>query len=346
MELELSQVGRRYASWRVTTPHRQARLVASLSQHGQQSPVLVVPGADGCFVLIDGYARVAALDELGRDLVEALVLEVSEPEAVILAHRLENKRRRSALEEGWMVAELVEGHGMSQREVASRLQRSLSWVSRRLALAKGLPDTVQEAVRVGVVPPHAAMKYLTVLARANTSHCERLVAGLGGTAVSVRQVERLYRGWRRADDPERERIVDHPWLFLKAAEAAEHTPAVPEDDPAAPLLDDLEGVSGLSRRARRRIREGILDQLDGSRRGLVSLTAVEARRSFDSLFQLLKECDHARPRHADSDPEACRTGAWQEEDRSSARGQQEQRQASAGRGPAGGPEASTSRTSR
>lgn len=287
MDIELHELELRYAELRVADPGRRARLISSLARQGQQSPVLVVVAGEGRYVLIDGYARVGALKELGRDLVEAVVLEVAEAEALILAHRLEAKRRRSALEDGWLIAALLEHHGLSQRTIAGRLQRSHSWVSRRLALVRALPDCAQAAIRDGLLPAHAATKYLVPLARANTSHCERLVAGLDGQVVSDRQVERLYLGWRQADDEARERLVDHPWLFLKADDAARPAPAVPDGDPAGPLLSDLEGIAGLSRRARRRLRDGLLDELDTSRRRLVSRTSSEARLAFESLSELL-----------------------------------------------------------
>ena len=286
----MHQLDLRYAALRIADPMRRARLAVSIAQSGQQSPVLVVAGDDDRFVLIDGYARVAALAELGRDLVSAAVLELSESEALILAHRLESKRRRSALEEGWLIAELIEAHGLSLQVVAGRLQRSVSWVSRRLGLVTALPEAAQEAVKSGKVPAHAAAKYLVPLARANGTDCERLVASLGPAPVSVREVERLYLGWKSAEADARDRIVSHPRLFLKAEKAVEPAPAVPAGDPASPLVQDIEGLSGLARRARRRVRNGVLDELDASRRRIVSRSFDEARLAFDSLFELVEEC--------------------------------------------------------
>ena len=289
MEIELDRLELRYEALRIADAGRQARLVASLVRHGQHSPVLVVAEDDGRLVLIDGYARVAALRQLGRDCALATTLEVGEAEALILAHRLASERRRSALVEGWLITELVERHGLGQRTVARRLQRSASWVCRRLALVSVLPPAVQAAVKAGLLPPQGAMKHLGPLSRANADHCERLVAGLGATAVTVRQLERLYLGWRRADELGRQRIVDDPWLFLKADEATRPAPAVPDGDPAAPLLADLDGIAGLSRRARRRVREGVLAELDDSRRQLVDRSAKEAALAFESLSQQMSE---------------------------------------------------------
>ena len=198
------------------------------------SPVLVVRAGEHEYVLIDGYARVESLVALGRDVVEATVLDLTEPEALVFVHRLEATRPRSALEEGWLIAELVDRHGWSHRTIALRLQRSASWICRRLALVRTLPESVQCAVLAGTVSPQAAMKSLVPLARANNSDCECLVANLRET-LSVRQAERLYQGWKRADLDGREHIVTMPWLFLQAFEATQ-VAAAPDGDPMAVLF--------------------------------------------------------------------------------------------------------------
>lgn len=288
MQVELHELELRYAALRILDAGRRGRLLTSLAIHGQQSPVLVVPAGAPPYVLIDGYARVEALRELGRDLVHAVLLDVGEPEALILAHRLAAKRRYSALEEGWLLVTLLE-HGLNQTTVATRLQRSVSWVSRRLALVKALPLSAEMAIRQGIMPAQAAMKYLVPLARAKHEHCERLVAGLDGRPLTVREMERLYLGWKRADDDGRERIVEQPWLYLRAEAASRPEPAVPPGDPAGPLLTDLDGLTSLSRRGRRRVREGLVDELDGRRRALVAGALTEARLACASLFEELQD---------------------------------------------------------
>ena len=129
MQLELGQLDLRYADLRIQDVARERRLIASLLEHGQQTPVLAVR-VEEAWVLIDGYVRVAALRKLAHDLVEAAVLEVPEAEALVLGHRLDNGRARTALEEGWLLRELCERHNVAQRELAQRLDRSTSWVSR------------------------------------------------------------------------------------------------------------------------------------------------------------------------------------------------------------------------
>ncbi len=290
----MHQLDLRFAALRIQCAEKRGRLVASLALHGQQTSVLVV-ALEEVYVLIDGYARVEALRHLGHDVVDALILELPVADALIMAHRLGNQPRSSALEQAWLMVELVEGHGLSHRAVGARLQRSASWVCRRLALVRSLPQSVQAAVREGTVPPQAAMKYLAVLARANTRDCETLVAALEGAPVSVRQVQRLYVAWRRGDAEMRKRVIEQPLLFLRAEQAAKR-PKIPQRDPARPLIDDLDGIAKLVKQARRRVREGLLDELDFTRRALIARSTADARTAFDTLTKQVDErCSTSTP---------------------------------------------------
>lgn len=150
MQVELTELELRYASLRIIDRPRVQRLVASMCEQGQQTPVMVIRGEAQPFVLIDGYARVQALRMLARDLVEATVLDLPEVEALVMGVGLDNTRQRSALEEGWLLRELVEAHGLSLEVLARKLDRSRSWVSRRLALVGALPESV--SMRMSRVP--------------------------------------------------------------------------------------------------------------------------------------------------------------------------------------------------
>lgn len=76
MQLEFHQLDRYWDHLRVRHPARQRRLLASLAESGQQVPIVVVPaeGQTDRYVVIDGidgYKRIAALEQLGRDTAEA-----------------------------------------------------------------------------------------------------------------------------------------------------------------------------------------------------------------------------------------------------------------------------------
>src|SRR5207247_6685394 len=100
---------------------------------------------------IDGHQRIAALQQLGRDTIEATVWAMSAAEALLLERSLRCRPQESALEQGWLLAEMQQRFGYSLEELARRFDRSVSWVSRRLALVELLPETIQQQVRAGAI---------------------------------------------------------------------------------------------------------------------------------------------------------------------------------------------------
>ncbi len=90
MQLEFHQLERRWERLRVDNPQRRRRLLASLADSGQQVPIVVVAmeGQADRYVVIDGYKRIAALEQLGRDTVEAVAWPMSEAAAVLLDRSL------------------------------------------------------------------------------------------------------------------------------------------------------------------------------------------------------------------------------------------------------------------
>ncbi len=281
--LELDQLVLRHADLRVVDRGRRARLAASLAAEGQREPVLVVQEGDQ-YVLIDGYVRVAALGKLAEDTVQAVVIDVEEVDALVLTWRLQRSRRRSAIEDGWLVRELVEGHGLSQVEVARRLQRSKGWISERLALVNVLPEEVQEAVRTGQIAARGAMRFLVPMARRSKDHCVRLVAGLNGERLSVDDIERLYKAWLDADAALRDRIVDHPLLYLKVEAAPKQKR---EPTPLEELATALESISGGCRRVRKRLREGVFAGANDGERRTVARSWRETALAFEGLVEAI-----------------------------------------------------------
>jgi ParB/RepB/Spo0J family partition protein len=161
-ELELHQLDRRYEALRRREPRREARLLASLSEHGQQIPIIVV----GEHVVVDGSKRVRALAKLAPDTVAVVAWSIDEREALLLG-RVLRTAEEDALEQGWLLCELRDRFAMTPSVMAARFDKSESWVSRRLALVGDLPREVQDLVRAGALGAHAAMKYFVPLARAN-----------------------------------------------------------------------------------------------------------------------------------------------------------------------------------
>jgi len=295
MELEFHQLDLRYEHLRRRVPDREKRLLASLALLGQQMPIVVVGGEGASRVVVDGYKRVRALRRLKADTVLATTWELAEAEALVCERLIRASGGDDAFEQGWLLRELEGRFGLSQQELGRRFDKSISWVCRRLSLVTDLPEQIQDRVRRGALVPHAAMKYLVPLARANREACLTLVSSLGQRKPSCRQLGALYGAWLAGDAKQRERLLGDPWLFLRAQEEARR-PEQTEKPPAQQLLGDLGALGGICRRSCTRLRAGLAQRLSESEREEVSRCLLQAKADTTALFQLLeRELADARP---------------------------------------------------
>ena len=302
MEIELHALDLRYATLRRRDAKRERSLVASLAEIGQQVPVVVVRGEPTTsFVLVDGYKRVRALCRLHRDTVDAVLWELTELDALLLAQLMRSSEGGSALEQGWLLCELHERFGLSAGELARRFDKSTSWVSRRLGLVRELPEAVQELVRAGALAAHAAMKHLIPLARANLEQCLELAPALAAHGLSSRQVGTLCAAFVAGSDESRRLILTTPHLVLRAEAEAQR----PQDRSAGErLLSDVAAVAAIARRARRL---AATHHGQAATWGTSELHAAVAAAEADTaaLFTLLrKEIPDVGREHAHGDAEA------------------------------------------
>jgi hypothetical protein len=210
-------------------------------------------------VVIDGYKRIAALEQLGRDTVETVVWPMSEPAAVLLDRSLRLSEHETALEVGWLLAELEQRFGYGLDELSRRFDRSVSWVSRRLALTEVLPEAIQQQVRDGKILAQVAMKFLVPVARQSLEDCQRMAAIFAEHHCDTREAGQLYGAWRKGSPAVRKRILDDPALFFKTQRQAQEK-APPGT--GAELLRDLEMVVAIVNRAQRRLAGTAATELD------------------------------------------------------------------------------------
>ncbi len=320
MDLEFHQLDLRYEELRVRRPEREKRLLASLVERGQQVPIVVIAlaGEPNRFLVIDGYKRVRALRRLRHDTVRATVWDMDEAEALLLDRSLRTAEGETALEQGWLLAELHRSFGLSLDDLARRFDRSVSWVSRRLALVKELPESVQKHVREGKIGAQAAMKYLVPMARTKRYDCERLADRIAYHQFTTQEVGMLYAAWRKGPPSVREGIIEDPKLFLRARREIE------EEEPvsvraAEELLRNLDMVGAIVRRAARQWREASPTMNDGEREN-AWLCLQQAIADLTRLSdQIEKESGYVESEAADSNPGTSSQGRGQPADCTRAR---------------------------
>jgi len=157
-------------------------------------------------------------------------------------------------------------------------------VSRRLSLVRTLPAVVQQHVQDGRLVPHAAMKYLVPLARANEDDCVRLADAIAPHGLTTRQIGRLYQRYLTGPEATRELVLTDPLLVLRLTDDTSPAPLRPEASAPEALLTDLHILGAVARRAARRLQHG---------GGLLPPERDRAWRLFDQVqwdFRDLQRC--------------------------------------------------------
>jgi ParB/RepB/Spo0J family partition protein len=107
---------------------------------GLLQPLLVVEDGDG-YRLIAGERRLRASELVGVENVPSIVTSLDE-NSIVLAQLIENLQRRDLppLEEARGIEQLIHQQGLSLRDAAKVLSKSLGYVTNRLSLLKMKPE--------------------------------------------------------------------------------------------------------------------------------------------------------------------------------------------------------------
>jgi ParB family chromosome partitioning protein len=127
-------------------------LAESIKQYGVLSPILVrASGLPGRYTVISGERRFRASNIAGLASIPAIVSQSEEEDGRTLAIQLvENLQRAdlSSLERAYAIGALRDGHNLSIRDIAEKLNISKSAVQRSLEILQ-LPDDLLNALREG-----------------------------------------------------------------------------------------------------------------------------------------------------------------------------------------------------
>jgi ParB/RepB/Spo0J family partition protein len=289
--LDLHTLIPRFAPLRLRDGARLARLVSSLEQQGQLTPVVAVPeaGQEGHWVLIDGYRRREALQRLGRDRIWVDVWARSVDEALLACLARGPDRPWEAIEEAALIEELARRHTL--QAIARQLGRDISWVSRRLSLIQALPEDLLEQVRAGRISLWAASRILVPLARANRAHARTLLEKLEQTPLSTRELQELYHHYQQAPRAQRQRLVENPGLFLKAVHSRAQNAADKRlaAGPEGAWYHDLTVVRAILKRLIGQVPTLFAPTQDALERERLGQAFTPAKTQFQRLEQALAE---------------------------------------------------------
>ena len=165
-----------------------AELADSIREHGVLQPLVVRPLAGGGYQIIAGERRWRACRMAGVSEVPAVVREMTDVEAMEIA-LIENLQREdlNIMEEAAGYRTLMEEHGMTQDQVASRVGKSRPVVANALRLLN-LPQEVAQMVREGRLSAGHARALLSI---GDASLQKEIAARAAEGAVTVRDIERM-----------------------------------------------------------------------------------------------------------------------------------------------------------
>jgi len=118
----------------------------SLKEDGQWDPILVRPKGDK-YELIAGHNRVQAAKELGWTEIEANVKDLNDVDAMFLSLKTNMLRQdMTEREQGKVLHQITEAFNISGAELAKKIGKHHTWVTKRIQMALDLSPPVAKAL--------------------------------------------------------------------------------------------------------------------------------------------------------------------------------------------------------
>jgi hypothetical protein len=240
--VELASIDLRYETYRIRDKRDEARLLDSIAQRGIEKPLEGVDTEQGRF-LLNGFKRYRCAKKLLVDCVPYVSMGQDEVLGIVELLRSSNDRTLVILEQARFIDDLLGTHQMSLAEVAEKLSRSKSWVSMRQGILREMTKMVQQRLLGGKFPVYSYMTTLRPFMRMNKvskEEIDQFVQATSGKNFSVREIDRLARGYFQGPSSLREAIDQG-----KVGFALDQMNQVPENQEGCnsferTMLNDLE----------------------------------------------------------------------------------------------------------
>jgi ParB family chromosome partitioning protein len=179
-------------------PERLRELADSIRQHGIIQPLIVTRDKEGSYRLVAGERRLQAARLADLEVVPVVTREAADDEMLELA-LVENIQRAdlNAIEEAQAYRRLIDDHGLTQEETASRVGKSRVTVANALRLLQ-LDSEIRRSLVAGEISEGHARALLGL-----SEGKERVAAWktVVDRRLSVRETEALVRRTLARPDP-------------------------------------------------------------------------------------------------------------------------------------------------
>ncbi|MBN3039727.1 MAG: ParB/RepB/Spo0J family partition protein [Candidatus Omnitrophica bacterium] len=167
-----------------------AELAQSIKQKGFIQPVVVRRKDNGYYEIVAGERRFLASKSLGLNEIPAMVKDVNDKEAFVLAI-IENLQRKdlNPIEEARALSRLIAEYSFSLSDIAEFVGKNKTTVVNSLRLLK-LPENIQQALIENKITRTQAR---TILGIENLIDQEKLFQQIISEKLSVREIEKKAR---------------------------------------------------------------------------------------------------------------------------------------------------------
>ncbi len=160
----------------------------SIAEYGVLQPLIVKKAEERKFILVAGERRLRASKLAGLRTVPAIIRDLHEREAALIA-LVENVQRENLnfLEEARAYKKLMEDFDLTQGEIAKRVSKQQSTISNKIRLLS-LPDEIQEAILENNLTERHARALLKLDSQEER---KKVIARITANSLNVKQTEKL-----------------------------------------------------------------------------------------------------------------------------------------------------------
>ena len=163
-------------------------LTKSISEYGVLQPLIVKKAEGRRFILVAGERRLRAASLAGLKTVPAIVKELQDREAALIA-LVENVQRENLnfLEEARAYKKLMVDFELTQGEIARRVSKQQSTISNKIRILS-LPDDIQNAIIQNGLTERHARALLRLTAQEDR---KKVIERVAANGLNVKQTEKL-----------------------------------------------------------------------------------------------------------------------------------------------------------
>ena len=184
-------------------------MASSIKENGQLAPIIVRKGKDG-YELIAGERRWRAMQSIRADMIDAIVMDVTDKESALIAI-VENVQREqlNAIEEAEALNKLNIEYNMTHDDIAKYTGKSRSHITNILRL-----NTLTQYVKSRLADGSIEMGHARAVLPLDTTLQESIIKQAISRKLSVRAVEGLVRNFKmKPTKPIKD--IDHDTVSLE-----------------------------------------------------------------------------------------------------------------------------------